>query len=90
MTQNNPELFIADVEVSVTLSTKHKTTLCMEKIPILLLDGKIPTKAQEQKLFKKFYSKFHIKEKFDKIKFSNVRIYNVKFSSKIQYDFKFD
>lgn len=85
----NPEIFIVDVEVDLIIPNKPKRTLCMEKIPILLLDGKIPTKVQEQKLFRKFYEKFYIKEKFDKVKFANIKIYNAQFSSKIQWKFDY-
>lgn len=90
----NPEIFIADIEVVVIERKKgsretFKTTLGVTKIPVLLINGNFPSKKYEQKIKTKIYSLTNYKEN-QYVVSATVKIFNAKFSSKIQYDFNFE
>lgn len=90
----NPELFISDVEVIITERKKasretFKTTLGVVKIPILLLDGKLPSEKYKEKIKKKVYQMCNYKENAN-VQNVEIKVYNAQFSSKIQYNFSFD
>jgi hypothetical protein len=62
----------------------------MTEIPILLKEGKIPTERQKRKLFKKFHTKFKVKENVSRFEITSINIRNIKFSSKIQWKFNYE
>lgn len=79
----NPELCIADIEL--TLKTPKKTIKhIFEKKPILLLNGKIPQGSYYKFMLEKYKSKIKHTKK-DVLTITNV--YNIAFSSKINYNF---
>ncbi len=93
-----PDIYIADISVEYLVllpngkihqkdKDKKPYTVSMERVPILLLNGKLPTKNYERKILMRFYKKANIKEDFNRIMFREIKIVNAKFSSKIQRHF---
>jgi len=92
-----PCLYIADVEVEVLtpsrskkVRTFDKSLIKLFKYPMVLLNGKFPTKNSEEMFFKKIYNDRIGKGNFSDIKFKVLSIKNLKFSSKLAYKFDFD
>ena len=86
-----PMVYCADIEVDVFIPGKRKgfdkRTINLKKHPITLLDGKIASERLKQRLFRGIYDKYINRSEFNKIRFSIVKIENVKFLSKLCYKF---
>lgn len=86
-----PMVYCADIEVDVFIPGKRKgfdkRTINLKKHPVTLLDGKIASERLEQRLFRGIYDKYINRSEFSKIRFSIVKIENVKFLSKLCYKF---
>lgn len=86
-----PMVYCADIEVDVFIPGKRKgfdkRTINLKKHPVTLLDGKIASERLEQRLFRGIYDKYINRSEFNNIRFSIVKIENVKFLSKLCYKF---
>jgi hypothetical protein len=86
-----PMVYCADIEVDVLIPGKRKgfdkRTIKLKKHPITLLDGKVPSERLKQRLFRGIYNKYINRSEFDKIRFSIIKIENIKFLSKLCYKF---
>ncbi len=89
--EEEPMIYCADVEVSALIPIRgkkfEKKILKMEKEPVTLLNGKIPSEKIKKRLFGRVYSNHINKSEFEKITFKVEKIYNVKFLSKLCYKF---
>jgi hypothetical protein len=91
-----PKLYIADIHISVKIPTRSKKNkeyftrnFMLEKYPITLLDGKIPTKRIADRLNSHIYEK-HIKSgDMSNMIFKLESISNIRFSSNLAYKFDY-
>lgn len=94
--REEPKLYIADVVVKaiipISKSSKKVNNLVykLNRIPIILLNNKIPSKSQYERLYKSIYNKYIRKGDYNNIRFTLVSIDNIKFSSKLNYVFEYD
>ena len=91
-----PKLYIADMvlEYSTKKVTKkqvirNKTLVKLDKHPVLLVDGKLPTANYYKRFFKKIFEKSAISGNFDVVEYRVVSIDNVKLSSNLSYKFDY-
>ncbi len=91
-----PKLYIADIVVEAKIPTRgkvvkyNKRIVRLENHPIVLLNGKPPTRNTEQSFLKKIYDdKISISE-FNKVKMSIQSIENIRFSSNLMYKFDYN
>ena len=94
--REEPKLYIADVVVKaiipISKNSKKVNNLVykLNRIPIILVDNKIPSKSQYERLYKSIYNKYIRKGDYNNIRFTLVSIENIKFSSKLNYVFEYD
>jgi hypothetical protein len=94
--RQQPKLYIADVVVKAIIpinkNSKKVNTFVykLNRIPIILVDNKIPSRSQYDRLFKGIFNKYIKRGDFNNIKFTVVSIENIKFSSKLNYIFEYD
>lgn len=90
-----PNLYIADVTVSVRIPSRSKNIKYEERKiklmnqPIVLLNGIMPSINMERRFFKNVHSNYIKKGEFEKMIFRIFSIENVRFSSKLMYKFDF-
>lgn len=94
--KKQPKLYIADmvVEFCTKKVTKkqvirNRRIIKLDKQPILLTDGKLPTSNYEKRFFKKIFEKEGISGSFDVVEYKVLSINNPKFSSTISYKFDY-
>jgi len=92
-----PKLYIADmiVEFCTKKITKkqvirNKTLVRLDKQPVLLVDGALPTSNYQRKFFKKIFEKKGISGNFDLVEYRIVSISNSILSSNLSYKFDYD
>lgn len=91
-----PKLYIADIHISVRIPTRSKKNkeyftrnFLLERYPITLLDGKMPTERIANRLNCHIYDK-HIKSgDMSNMIFRLENISNIKFSSNLAYKFDY-
>ena len=66
--------------------TAYTNTITVNRVPIVLNNGKFPTKRTEEVFLKRVFKKFG-RGKFDQSNIKIVRIDNIKHSSKLAYKF---
>jgi hypothetical protein len=94
--RKQPELYIADIEVHVTIPGRAKTskpTIRKVKLPnnpIVLTNGKFPTSNSETTFFRKIHSTYIVRGDFANLKFKITKMDNLRFSSKLMYKFDYD
>jgi hypothetical protein len=91
-----PCLYIADIIINVAIPTRSKKKkefdrriIKLEKYPIILLDGKMPSNKYATKFFKSIYEKYISRGSFETIRFEVKSMTNIKFSSKLNYMFDY-
>lgn len=88
-----PKLYIANVKLKIKYRPNAKskkievTELILDKIPIVLSDGKIPNKEYKDSFIHRVYNNYIKKGTFNKMEIDIVSISNMKFSSNLAYDF---
>jgi hypothetical protein len=88
-----PKLYIADIVINVDIPTRSKKvkyerrTVKVERYPIILLNGSMPTRKTERSFFYRIYSKYISRGDFETIRFGIDSIKNIKFSSNLMYKF---
>lgn len=91
-----PKLYIADLEVQVTIPGRAKTSkptirkVKLPSSPIVLIDGKFPTSNNEATFFRKIHSTHIGRGDFANLKFKITKMDNVRFSSNLMYKFDYD
>ena len=91
-----PKLYIADLEVQVTIPGRAKTSkpiirkVKLPNNPIVLTNGKFPTSNSEATFFRKIHSTHIGRGDFANLKFKIIKMDNVRFSSKLMYKFDYD
>jgi hypothetical protein len=91
-----PKLYIADIEVQVTIPGKAKTSkpiirkVKLPNNPIVLINGKFPTSNSETTFFRKIHSTYIVRGDFSNIKFKITKMDNLRFSSNLMYKFDYD
>ena len=94
--RKQPELYIADLEVQVTIPGRARTSkptirkVKLPNSPIVLANGKFPTSNSEATFFKKIHSTHIGRGDFANLKFKITKMDNVRFSSKLMYKFDYD
>lgn len=95
--KEQPKLYIADmvVEFCTKKVTKkqvirNRRAIRLDKQPILLTDGKLPTKNYERRFFKKVFENQKLSGSFDTVEYKVLSIDNAKYSSNISYKFDYD
>lgn len=91
-----PKLYIADMvlEYSTKKITKkqvirNKTLVKLNKQPVVLIDGALPTSNYQKRFFKKVFEKSGISGNFDLVEYRIVSITNMKLSSNLSYKFDY-
>lgn len=90
-----PAIYIADVTVAFNFKPRKNSkkverhSVTLEKIPIVLTDGKFPTKKKEASFMKRVFDK-HGKGSFENSAIRLVKLENCKFSSWLAYDFDYN
>ena len=94
--KEQPKLYIADmvVEFCTKKVTKKQVIrtrrmIRLDKQPLLLVDGNLPTKNYERRFFKKIFEKQGISGSFDAVEYKVLSINNPKLSSKLSYKFDY-
>jgi hypothetical protein len=94
--KDDPKLYIADVTVTgehkVRANSKksQKIMLILGKVPIILNDGKPPTKNAEYDFLQRVHLNHIKKGDFEKMNLKIAAIENIKFSSNLAYKFNYD
>lgn len=90
-----PKLYIADVTVSFDFKqrknskTVERNEVTLSKVPIVLNDGRFPTKRYERMFMKRVFDKYG-KGSFENSNIRLVKIENCKFSSDLAYKFDYN
>ena len=90
-----PKLYIADVTVSFDFKprknsrTAERSTVTLEKVPIVLVGGKFPTKRTENHFMRRVFERYG-KGKFENSNMRLVKLENCKYSSDLAYDFDYE
>ena len=95
--EEKPCLYIADITIKALIPVNVRSKkidsriIFLQKYPIVLLNGeKFPTERTKNKFLHKVFLRDIGKGDFDRIIFKIEKIENVKFSSKLMYDFNFN
>lgn len=91
-----PKLYITDmvVEFMTKKITKkqvirNKTLVRLDKQPVLLVNGEMPTNNYRRRFFKKVFEKKALSGNFDLVEYRVVSIGEPKFSSNLSYKFDY-
>jgi hypothetical protein len=90
-----PKLYIADVTVRFNYRPRKNSKkveqhiVNLYQVPIVLADGKFPTKTMEDSFMKKVF-RVHGKGKFEESNIRLEKLNNCKFSSELAYKFNYD
>jgi hypothetical protein len=94
--KERPKLYIADVTVSwnnkarANSKKSEKMMMALEKVPIVLLNGKSPTKNMEEKFLKGVHDTHIKKGDFSRMNLRIATVENIVFSSKLAYNFDYN
>ena len=86
-----PSIYIVDITVRATTKVRGNRTESFDyKLtlqPVLLLEGKIASELQQQRVFRKVYKELIHKKTYADYQFRILKIENAKYSSNINYKF---
>jgi hypothetical protein len=91
-----PKLYIADVHIVGTYKARANSkkeeliSVNLDRSPIVLVDGKVPTKRYETAFLKRVYNEHIKKGDFERMNLRIKSIDNPFFSSNLAYNFDYD
>lgn len=91
-TPEEPMLYIADIRITSRYKIRsnskdtEQTSIVATDYPVILLNGKMPSRWYEEGFMKRVASRYKMKEGVMRI----TDISNIRFSSKLNYKFDFD
>jgi hypothetical protein len=95
--EEKPCLYIADITIKASIPVNIKSKkidsriISLKKYPIVLLNGeKFPTEKTKRDFLHKIFLRYILKGDFERVVFKIEKIENIKFSSKLMYDFNFN
>jgi hypothetical protein len=89
----DPKLYIADIVISASYKVRNKlekVKVRIQQTPIVLANGKLPTKLIEERFFRGVYDNHIKKGKFENTTMKIESIENIRFSSNLAYVFNYD
>ena len=94
--KRQPKLYIVDLSLRSEYKSRRNSKkselvlMRIEKIPIMLHEGKLPSNNYRKKLIKRLHENYIKKGNFDNSIITITKIENITFSSKLSYRFDYD